>query len=130
VERIPDVETASAHRRDWLRNHPAELAWEAELVARLDGAAREPDRTPPDHEHTTSDDGLDAALQSIDLRPSTSRPAGPERASNAASENRSASANQVIQLISRSPLCPDAASRAPIWAADQRAVNAAPLANS
>jgi conjugative relaxase-like TrwC/TraI family protein len=68
VERIPDVETASAHRRDWLRNHPAELAWEAELVARLDGAAREPDRTPPDHEHTTSDDGLDAALQSIDLR--------------------------------------------------------------
>src|SRR5205807_3800803 len=68
VERIPDVETAIARRRDWLRSHPAELAWEAELTTRLDGTAKEPDRAPPDHERTPSDDGLEPALRSIDLR--------------------------------------------------------------
>lgn len=65
---IPDVETAIARRRYWLRRHPAELAWEAELTARLDGTAKEPDRAPPDHERTPSDDGLEAALRPIDLR--------------------------------------------------------------
>jgi hypothetical protein len=68
VKCIPDIETAIARRRDWLRSHPAELAWEAELTARLDGTAKEPDRAPPDHERTACDDGLEAALRSIDLR--------------------------------------------------------------
>jgi hypothetical protein len=79
VKGIPDVETAIARRRYWLRRHPAELAWEAELTARLDGTAKEPDRAPPDHERTPSDDGLEAALRPIDLRTIDLSPRRPHR---------------------------------------------------
>jgi hypothetical protein len=77
VERIPHVDAAITRRRDWLQSHPDELAWEAELTIRLDGTAKERDQAPPGHDHTAGDDGLEAALRSIDLRTIDLSPARP-----------------------------------------------------
>jgi hypothetical protein len=66
VARIPEVEAAIARRGDWLLSHPAELAWEADLAARLAGGTNEPERPVPDHAEPDHD--LEALLRSIDLR--------------------------------------------------------------
>jgi chromosome segregation ATPase len=66
VNRIPDVEAAIQHRRDWILSHPAELAWEADLAARLADSSRTTEPPTPDHEQSVSD--LDDVLASIDLR--------------------------------------------------------------
>ncbi|MGH2628501.1 MAG: hypothetical protein ACRDHY_17835, partial [Anaerolineales bacterium] len=68
VARIPEVETAVAHRRQWLLSHPAELEWEHDLAARLEQtgrgkAAQEPGQ-PDDRE---VEPGID--LRKIDLSP-------------------------------------------------------------
>lgn len=121
VKCIPDVETAIARRRDWLRSHPAELAWEAELAARLDGTDKEPDRPPPDHEHTASDDGLEAALRSIDLRTIDLSPSRPRSGIERRLRETLGIGQPADPIDIPPPLCPDAASRDPIWAADTEA---------
>jgi hypothetical protein len=75
VARIPEVEAAITRRSDWLLNHPAEVAWEADLATRLAGTGRDANQSTPGPEHSTSD--LDAALESIDLRTIDLSPARP-----------------------------------------------------
>jgi hypothetical protein len=68
VARIPEVEAAIARRSDWLLNHPADLAWEADLAARLALPGSGPQARTPDHDHVEPDPDLEALLRSVDLR--------------------------------------------------------------
>ena len=66
VDRIPAVEAALAKRRDWFRTHPDDLAWEADLAARLADASKTDGRRQPQHELSAGE--LEALLDAIDLR--------------------------------------------------------------
>jgi conjugative relaxase-like TrwC/TraI family protein len=81
VARIPEVEAAINRRHEWLISHPAELAWEADLRARLDG--RTDGLVTADHDHAAnleSDDSLPSiGLRTVDLSPRHGR-TGMERA--------------------------------------------------
>lgn len=68
VARIPDVEAAIKQRGDWLLDHPAELAWEADLATRLARDAGQPDEPTTEHGEAAVDSAVGAALRSIDLR--------------------------------------------------------------
>ena len=68
VARIPDVEAAISQRGDWLLNHPAELAWEADLATRFAGHVDEPGRPTAEPGQDPAEAALEAALRSIDLR--------------------------------------------------------------
>ena len=86
MARIPDVEAAIRIRQrgDWLVDHPAELAWEADLATRLARDADEPGVPTAEHGQDPAEPGLEAALRSIDLRtiklPDRKPRAGIERA--------------------------------------------------
>ena len=66
VARIPEVEAAIQRRSDWIHGHPAELAWEADLRARLDGRD-DVEQVVADRDQRADHD-LDAIIGSIDLR--------------------------------------------------------------
>jgi conjugative relaxase-like TrwC/TraI family protein len=68
VAQIPDVERSIQRRSDWLLSHPAELDWEADLAVRLAGEAKAVDTPVPNHDQGLTDQALEAALNSIDLR--------------------------------------------------------------
>lgn len=68
VSRIPEVETAVTHRGDWILSHPVELAWEADLAARLTGRTQESTQKTPNQEHDPADLDAEAILRAIDLR--------------------------------------------------------------
>jgi hypothetical protein len=68
VARIPDIEAAIKQRGDWLLDHPAELAWEADLATRLTGHVDEPGRPTAEPGQDPAEAVLEAALRSIDLR--------------------------------------------------------------
>jgi conjugative relaxase-like TrwC/TraI family protein len=74
VARIPELEAAITRRSDWLRNHPAEVAWEADLATRLADTGMDANASIPVPEGAS---GLDSALESIDLRTIDLSPARP-----------------------------------------------------
>lgn len=68
VARIPEVETAITHRRQWLLSHPAELQWEHDLAARLEQTGRgKAQRAPLQPDDREVEPGID--LRTIDLSP-------------------------------------------------------------
>jgi hypothetical protein len=75
VNRIPEVEAAIQHRREWFLSHRAELAWEDDLTTRLADPSKTPEPPSTDHEHSADD--LDAVLESIDLRTTDLSPGRP-----------------------------------------------------
>jgi hypothetical protein len=75
VARIPELEAAITRRGNWLRNHPAEVAWEADLATRLADTGMGANASIPDPEPSAS--GLDSALEQIDLRTIDLSPARP-----------------------------------------------------
>jgi len=75
VARIPEVEAAISRRHDWFLSHPAELAWKADLSARLGRASDSPAAGHPQF-------GIDEALElirSVDLSQVHRPSAGIER---------------------------------------------------
>jgi hypothetical protein len=87
VARIPEVEAAIARRSDWLLTHPAELAWEADIAARLAQPGSDVQAKTPDHDHAEPNLDLEALLRSIDLRTIDL----PPRLPRAGTENRTTS---------------------------------------
>jgi hypothetical protein len=81
VARIPEVEAGVRRRGDWLLSHPAELAWEADLAARLAGRTEEGREKTATHDQDLAGLDAEAILQAVDLRTidlSARRPAGLE----------------------------------------------------
>jgi hypothetical protein len=68
VARIPEVEAGVQRRGDWLLSHPSELAWEADLAARLTGRTEEGREETATHDQELADLDAEAILRSIDLR--------------------------------------------------------------
>ena len=66
VSKIPEVQAAIQHRREWFLAHPAELAWEADLAVRLAESAKTAE--PPVREQERHPSDLDALLETLDLR--------------------------------------------------------------
>ncbi len=65
---IPEVETAIAHRSQWLSNHPAELEWEHDLATRLGQTGHgKAEREPVQPDDREAELGID--LRTIDLSP-------------------------------------------------------------
>jgi len=81
VARIPEVEAGVKRRGDWLLSHPPELAWEADLAARLTGRTEEGREKTATHDPEPADLDAEAILRAVDLRTidlSPRRPVGLE----------------------------------------------------
>jgi len=68
VANTPEVETAIAHRSQWLLSHPAELEWEHDLATRLDKTGHGKPAPQPDQQDGREVE-LDIDLRTIDLSP-------------------------------------------------------------